>query len=166
MKKEKTIKQQKNSARRKQYLLFGSEFLSVIAPYGILMGVNSESWFVYNPEGWKIGLGGAIGMSLMMLATFLVSKKKENKELTSGFVSLIIGWYAVAGVFQLLSLIMQEIYIVMYYGGLGMITAFGLDVGSKHYKKIADDKKDSIIKAKKEIETEQAREEIVRIKVK
>lgn len=165
-KKQLTIKQQKNRARAKQYVLFGSEFVSVATPYVIMMGVNSESWFVNNPEGWKIGLGGAIGLSLMMIATFLTAKRKENKELTSGYIAFIVGWYAVAGVFQLLSLIMQEIYVVMYFGGLGMITAFGLDMGSKYFKKVADDKKDTMAYANKELDKEQAKEEMVKVRIK
>ena len=26
--------------------------------------VNRDEWFTYNPDSWKVGLGGAIGMTL------------------------------------------------------------------------------------------------------
>ena len=155
-----TIKQKKNRARITQYSLFGSEFLAVATPYAIMAGVNANEWFIQNPEPWKIGLGGALGLGLMSLAVFLVAKKKENAEIKNGYIALIIGWYAVAFIFLMLARLMNEIYTIMFYGGFGLITALGLDIGSKHYKKVADSLKDDIDSASKDINKEQAKIEL------
>lgn len=167
-----TIKQKKNRARKIQYSLFASEFLAIITPYAIMAGVNHEEWFIMNPEPWKIGLGGALGIALMSLAVFLVAKKKESAEIKNGYVALIIGWYCVAFIFLLLARLMNEIYTIMFYGGFGLIAALGLDIGSKHYKKVADNYKESIEIATKDINKEQAKTELIeeqkkiRVKVK
>lgn len=161
MKKQMTIKQQKNRERRIQYLLFGSQFAVLPVPFAAMAVANREEWFVSNPDGWKIGLGGGIALALMAIMMFLVSAKKENKELTGGYVALIIGWYAFAFVSMLLSEIMYEIYKVMMIGGSGMLAAFGLDTASKVYKKKADKHKEAMMQAEKELDVEQAKQEIV-----
>lgn len=160
-KKPLTIKQQKNKARAIQYSLFGGEFLSIAIPYAIMAGVNHNEWFIQNPEPWKLGLGGALGLALMSLAVLLVSRKKEDEKLTGGYIALIIGWYAVAFVFLMLARVMNEIYTIMFYGGFGLMAAFGLDMGSKHYKKKADNYKEAIASANKDIDKAQAKQEIL-----
>lgn len=166
MKKPKTIKQQKNKERVIQYSLFASEFAVLPIPYFIMGAVNYEEWFVKNPNSWQIGLGGSIAMALMAIMVLLVSKQKENKELTGGYVALIIGWYAFAFVFMLLSQIMYEIYKIMMIGGTGMLAAFGLDTGSKYFKNKADRHKLAISEATKELDKEQAKEEMIQVRVK
>lgn len=160
-KKALTIKQKKNKARAIQYGLFGSEFLSVATPYAIMAGVNHEEWFINNPEPWKLGIGGALGLALMSLAILLVNKKKEDEKLTNGYIALIIGWYCVAFIFLMLARVMNEIYTIMFYGGIGLMGAFGLDMGSKYYKKQADELKESIESANTELRKEQAKKELL-----
>ena len=160
-KKPLTIKDKQRQARVKQYALFGSEFLSIATPFAIMAGVNHQEWFIQNPEPWKLGLGGALGLALLSLSVLLVSKQKGSKELTSGYIALIIGWYAVAFVFLLLARVMNEIYTIMFYGGFGLLGAFGLDMGSKHYKKEADNYKVAREEATKEINKEQAKQDII-----
>lgn len=166
MKKERTIKQQRNRERRIQYALFAGEFAAIPVPFVTMCIVNHEEWFVQNPDSWKIGLGGAIAIALMSIATFLVSAKKENKELTGGYIALILGWYALAFVALLLSKILSEIYNIMFIGGTGMIGAFGLDMGSKAFKKKADEHQVAMIEAKKDLDKEQAKEEMIKVRIK
>lgn len=165
MKKQRTIKQQKNRERVAQYALFASEFAVIPVPFGIMCAVNREEWFINNPDSWKIGLGGSIAIALMAIAVFLVGAKKENKELTGGYVTIILGWYAFAFVALLLSQILAEIYNIMFIGGTGMLAAFGLDQGSKAFKRKADRHQAAIIEAQKELEKEQAKDEMVKVKV-
>ena len=73
-KKPLTIKQQYRRAKRIKYALVGGEYGATLLPYGIMAIVNREEWFVYNPEPWKVGLGGSIGMVLLALAMFLITK--------------------------------------------------------------------------------------------
>lgn len=160
MKKKKTIKQQKNKERAIQYSLFAGQFAVLPIPFAVMAVVNREEWFINNPEGWKIGLGGSIALALMAIMMFLVSAKKENSELTGGYVALLIGWYAFAFVSMLLSQIMYEIYKVMMISGSGMLAAFGLDTGSKIYKKKADKHKAQLDEAEKQLGVEQAKAEM------
>lgn len=157
---EKTIKQQKNRYRLLQYSLFGAEYVSLATPYAVMAGINADEWFVYNPEPWKIGLGGSLGIALLALSVFLVTKKKENEKVTDGMIGLLIGWYAVTFIFYLLAHINMEIYTIMAYGGIGIAGAVGLNFGSKYFKKKADSKKQSIEDGQAELDKNQAIEEI------
>ena len=156
-----TIKQRYKKYRAYQYGLVGGEYVSTLLPYGIMAIVNQEEWFVLNPEPWKVGLGGAIGMVLMALAMFLITKRKDNAKLTDGMIALVIGWYAVTFVFFLLAQINMEIYKIMAYGGLGLLGALGLDVGSKNFEKKANELKEAMNNAKTNLNTEQATREIL-----
>ena len=150
-KKPLTATQKKNKYRTLQYVTFGSEFLSIITPF-IAMGiVNHEEWF-YQEDGWKIGLGGSLALALMGIAVFLVTKKKEeNSKVTNGYISLIVGWFAVAFIFMLLADIMSQMSMIMLFGGIGLCGAFGLDIASKDFKAKADAYKEVIKKAKQNV---------------
>lgn len=160
-KKPLTIKQQKRRYKIYKYLMVGGEYMSALLPFGIMAIVNREEWFVYNPEPWKVGLGGAIGMTLLALAMFLITKKRDNEKLTNGMIAMLIGWYAVTFVFFLLAQINMEIYKVMAYGGLGLLGAVGLDVGSKYFDKKATDLDKAMKQAETNLQTEQATKEIL-----
>lgn len=136
-KKQKTVKQLKNRYRAFQYSTFVGEFISILTPYIVIGAVNYEEWFT-TEQGWKVGLGGALALALMGIAVLLVTKKKEDKSITNGFITLIIGWFAVAFVFLLLSSILEQITTIMLYGGLGLLGAFGLDMASNNFKEKAN----------------------------
>ena len=165
-KKQLTIKQKLNRERAAQYSLFAGQFAVLPVPFAIMAAVNSEEWFVSNPNGWQIGLGGGIALALMSVIVLLVSAKKENENITGGYVALLIGWYAFAFVAMLLSEIMYEIYKIMMIGGTGMMAAFGLDQGSKYFAKKADKHKAAMVEAEKELDKEQAKEEMVKVRIK
>ena len=131
-----TATQKKNKYRALQYTTFVGEFVSIITPFIVMGAVNADEWFT-TEQGWKVGLGGALALALMGIAVLLVTKKKENKELTSGYITLIIGWFAITFVFLLLSSILEQITTIMFFGGLGLLGAFGLDLTSKSFQKKA-----------------------------
>ena len=160
-KKELTIKQKYRRYRTIQYSLVGGEYVSTLLPYGIMAIVNREEWFVMNPEPWKVGLGGSIGMVLLALAMFLITKKRDNEKLTNGMIALLIGWYAITFVFFLLAQINMEIYKIMAYGGFGLMGALGLDIGSKNFERKADNMKRAMTNAQTNLDTEQATKEIL-----
>ena len=137
-KKPLTVKQTKNKYRALQYTTFGGEFVAILTPYIALGIANFDEWFVNNPESWKLGLGGALSLALLGMAIFLVGKKKEDKNITGGYITLILGWFAVAFIFLLLGSIIDQIATIMMFGGLGLMGAFGLDLTSKSFKKKAD----------------------------
>ena len=160
-KKQLTIKEQKKRYKTFSYLLVGGEYVSALLPYGIMAIVNADEWFVYNPEPWRVGLGGSIGLCLVALAMFLLTKKHENEKLTNGMIALVIMWYAITFVFFLLAQINMEIYKIMAYGGLGLITALGLDIGSKYFDRKATDLDKAMKQAETNLQTEQATKEIL-----
>ncbi len=160
-KKPLTVKQRYRRYKAVQFGLVCGEYLSTLAPYGIMAIVNREEWFVLNPEPWKVGLGGAIGMVLLALAMFLITKKRENEKLTNGMIALVIGWYAITFVFFLLAQINMEIYKIMGYGGFGLLGALGLDIGSKNFERKANNLKLAMTNAQNNLDTEQATKEIL-----
>ena len=99
--------------------------------------INFDEWFM-TEEGWKVGLGGTLALALLGMAVFLFTKKKEDDKITNGYITLILGWFAVTFIFMLLSSLMEQISTIMFFGGLGLLGAFGLDLGSKDMKKKAD----------------------------
>lgn len=159
-KKKLTVKQKKNRARTFQYLAFGGEFLSVLTPFITIGLINYEEWFT-TEEGWKVGLGGALTLAIMGIAVWLITAKKEKKsEITNGWITFLIGWFAVAFIFILLGSIMDQIANIMLWGGFGIAVAFGLDMVSKDQKKKADAYKSALETVKTETIEEQARREI------
>lgn len=160
MKKERTVRQQKNRYRVLQYLCVGGEFVSILTPFITLGIVNYEQWFT-TEEGWKVGLGGALALALMGIAVFMIAKKKEGKsEITNGWITLMVGWFAVAFIFVLLGSIINQIASIMLWGGLGLLGAFGLDVVSKQNKIKADTYKKALADVKQETLEEKVRKEI------
>ena len=161
-KKQLTIKEQQKQYKLYSYILLCGEYVSALLPYGIMAIVNREEWFVLNPEPWKIGLGGSIGLILVALAMFLITKRHDNEKLTNGMVALVILWYAITFVFFLLAHINMEIYKIMAYGGLGLLAALGLEVGSKNFDKKSKELSKAMEQAKTNLNTQQATEEILK----
>ena len=163
-KKPLTVKQKQTKYRALQYTTFVGEFVSVLTPFIIMGAVNADEWFV-TEEGWKVGLGGALAMALMGIAIFMITKKKENdkkegEKMTYAYISLIMGWFAAAFIFVLLASIMEQIATIMFYGGIGLLGAFGLDITSQNFKKKADLYKEAIKKIKGEKIEDEVRQEI------
>ena len=170
-KKELTVKQKQKRFRVLQYTFFGSEFIAILTPFIIMGLVNADEWFKTD-EGWKIGLGGALALALMGIAVFLVTKKKDDEsKFSGGWITLLVGWFAVAFIFILLADIMDQIATIMLFGGIGLATAFGLDLTSKEMKKRADLYRDAIGEVNKDTLKERIEKEVeeekkkVRIKV-
>jgi len=157
-KKPLTAKQKQNKYRALQYSTFVGEFVSIILPFVVMGAVNYEDWFV-SESGWKVGLGGTLALALLGIAVLLVTKKKEDEKITSGYIALIIGWFAVAFIFVLLASIIEQIAMIMFFGGIGILGAFGLDMTSKNFKAKADLYKNAIAKAKTENLEEELKDE-------
>lgn len=155
-----TTKQKIRRYRAVQYTTFVSQFGAIATPYVALGLVNWDKWFAYNPEGYKVGIGGAIALVLVSVATLLVTRAKEDKKKTYGYISIIIGWLMFAYIFKLLATILLEISDIMFITSSGLIGAFGLDQGSNAAKKKKESALKSLESAKQEKEKEQARYEL------
>lgn len=152
--------QKKNKYRTLQFTCIGGEVLSVLTPFIILGAANYQEWFV-SEEGWKIGLGGSLALALMGIAIFMVTKKKDDEsKFSNGWITLLVGWFAVAFIFILLANIMDQIATIMLWGGLGLCGAFGFDLLSKNCKKKADAYKEALSKVKQESIEEEAKREV------
>lgn len=168
MKKKKTPTQKKRQYKTISYLCFGGEFVSVFAPFIAIGIVNYDKYFVQY-DGTKMSIAAVLTAALMGLATWLVSKKKFENS----FITLIIGWFSVAFIFLLLGQIINDIAMIMFYGGIGILGAYGLDIGSKESMKKANKIQEAIDQAIKENTVDDYKEELkeketkkVRIKVK
>lgn len=160
-KKPLTAAQTKNKYRAFQYLFTCGEVVSIIAPFITLGIVYGEQWFT-SEEGWKIGLGGALALGLCGIAVWMFTAKKEKEsKITNGWITLIVGWFAVAFIFVLLQSIMAQISSIMLWGGLGLLGAFGLDnFGAKRFKLKADMYKEVLGDVKKDTLKEKIAQEI------
>ncbi len=158
-KKELTTTQKKNRYRGLQYTTFVGEFVSILTPFIVMGAVNAQDWF-YTEDGWKVGLGGTLALALMGIAVFMITKKKEDEKITSGYITLIVGWFAVAFIFMLLSSIMEQITTIMFFGGIGLLGAFGLDMASKSFKNKADLYKKALEKVNQETLEDKIKQEV------
>lgn len=137
-KKPLTTKQQQTKHRALQYTAIGGMFGSILTPFIILGAINFEDWFK-TEGGWKIGLGATLGMAVVGIAVFLVTKKKEKEsKVTDGWITFIVCWFAVAFIAKLFESIYSQIFEIMMWTGLGLCGAFGLDLVSKDQKRKAD----------------------------
>jgi MFS family permease len=139
---------------------FAGEFVSISTPYVVMGAINYEEWFK-GTEGWKVGLGGSLALALMGIAILLVKKNKEDKESSlSGYITLLLGWLAVAFVFLLLANIMHQIASIMFFGAIGIAGALGLDIVSTNCDKQAKEYELAIKKIRGERLENQVRREI------
>lgn len=158
-KKKLTVKQQQKKYNRLHWLCFGGEIISVLIPFITLGIVNYEKWFT-TINGWKIGLGGALALCLMGMALWLFTKKKEKEtSITNGWITVIVGWFAVAFIFILLNEIMNQIATIMLWGGLGLLAAAGLDLLGNNFKKKSDTLKEVMNEVQKDSFKEKAKKE-------
>lgn len=128
-----TATQKQKKYRAIEKATFVGEFVSVGTPYIVMGAINFDEWFKVQ-DGWKIGLGGALAMALMCLAVFIITKKKEdNDSKTGGYITLLLGWLAVAFIFVLLANILYQIATIMFFGAIGIAGALGLEIVSNNY---------------------------------
>ena len=159
--KKRTTKQELALHRALQYLSFGSVFGAILTPFIILGIVNFDEWFINNTEGWKVGMGAIIGMAVVGFALFLVMAKKEKEiKVTNGWITFLVIWFAIALVTWLIKSIIEEIFWVMLFTGLGLAAAFGFDIWSREEKKQADAYQKARADIKQETIEEQARREV------
>lgn len=158
-KKPLTMKQKQIKYRALQHSTLLGEIVSVLMPFVILGIVNAQDWF-YQDEGWKVGLGGTLALALLGIAIMLVTKEKTKDNPNFSFVVLVVGWFAVTFVFILLGDIINQIAIIMFFGGLGLASACGLEFVRKDLKGKADLCKNIIEKGKEKVMQEQVEQEL------
>lgn len=158
-KKKQTIKDQIKRQRIIKWSTFGGEFVSVLTPFIAMGAVYYDEWFKYNPEGWKIGMGGTLALAILGICMALVSKKKEkaiDNQISNGMIALTLSWFAVAFIFFLLADIMNQIATIMFFGGIGLAGACGLNIASLNAEKKEKELMDIMKSAKEQVLKEKA----------
>lgn len=156
MKKQLSATQKRNRYKVISKASFVGEFVSIATPYIVMGAINFDEWFKVQ-DGWKIGLGGAMAMALLGLAVFIITKKKEDKDSkTGGYITLLLGWLAVAFVFVLLANILYQIATIMFFGAIGIAGALGLEIVHKNY----NDKANLYTQALQEYKIESVKNEV------
>lgn len=164
-KKNQTIKQKVNKYRAIQWGTFVGQYVSIATPYVVLGIVNWDKWFITNPEGYKVGIGGGIALALISIITLIVTNAKKEDMKINMYIPLILGWLMGATIMWLLGSIILEISEVMYITATGLVGALGIDIASNDAKKKKEHYIKALENANEELDKEQAREEIVEEKV-
>lgn len=161
-KKQLKASQKQRRYRAVQYTAFAGEFVSITTPYVIMGAINFDEWF-RTTEGWKVGLGGALALALMGIAVLMITKKKDTeKSKTGGYITMLIGWLAVAFVLLLLANIIHDIATIMFVGAIGIAGALGCDIVSKKYEEKANLYKEAIKEVRKDSAKEEAKKEVLK----
>lgn len=159
-KKQLTIKQKAKKEKRIANLLFASEFIAIPTPFIIMGAVNYEEWFAQNPDSWTISVSGVIAITLMSFIALLVGLKKENKEITGGYLVIIFFYYMIGFIAWGLEAIMHEIKEIIWITGTGLVGAMVLDNQSKKMNRKSLKHYKAIDNAQEQEDTEQARKEL------
>lgn len=161
-KKQLTASQKMTRYRIGQKAAFVGEFASISTPYIVMGAINFDEWF-RTTDGWRVGLGGSLAIALMCIAVFVITKKKEDTDSkTGGYVTLLLGWLAIAFIFLLLANIMNDIASIMFFGAIGIAGALGLEITSKKLGERADMYKEAIKKVRGEIVENEVRDQIMK----
>lgn len=168
-KKQLTPTQQKKKYKKIKRICFAGEFASVITPFVIIGIVNFNKYFV-EYDGTKMSIACGLAFALMGLALWLVASKKFNNS----FVTLIVGWAVVDFIFWMIGQVIMDIAMIMFFGLIGLLGAYGLDIASaqadKKLQKVTDAinqaEKDMTVEAYKEEKIEEAEKKKVKIKIK
>ena len=141
----KTLKSQKKKYAIIEKSCFFGEFIAFATPF-IAIGIANYDKYFIQYDGVKMSIAAAMAFAVMGVAIFLISKKK----LENSFITLLIGWGIVAFIFQMLGQIILDLATIMWFGLIGLVGAYGLEIGSKQAKK----KKESIDEAMKQADKE------------
>ena len=160
-KKQLTTKQKQARYRAGQIGCYFGMGLSVATPSLIYGVVNFDEWFVKNPEGYKIGIGAAIGFVVTGIIMFFMTQKKEKElKVTEGWITFIACALAIGFTLKMLGDILYEIANVVLWSCLGIAGAVGFDIASKKLKRNADAFKAARATVKQESIEDQARREV------
>ena len=154
-KKQKTIKQQAKSLHKWSIGLEATSFLSFFAPFITIAIVNKDKYFI-EYDGTKTRLGFIIAMIVMGFGLIGIMSEK----IKSTYLIFVIKWITFAFAFTLLGQIITDIAVIMWYGLIGIVASYGLDLGSKQLEKKSKNKLDSYNTAMKNKEVAQAEQEI------
>lgn len=142
-KKNLTTKQEYIKARGLQWGFFGTEILTMLAPFVAIAIVNFEEYFI-QVDGYKVGFGFflALGVAGIIIATVSSNKIKEELKTTpyvNSLITLAIVLIIVGVICFLMASILQDLFMICFCGAGGI---FGAILEEKllvqNFKKKAD----------------------------
>ena len=153
-KKKKSPTQKKHQYKALQYTCFGGEFASVAAPFVAIGAANYNKYFV-EYSGTKMSISFIMAFGVMGFAIWGISKKKLNNS----FVTMMIIWATMAFIFTMMGSLITDLATIMWFGLIGIGSAYGLDIASKKFEAKAKQIDEGINEAKKEEIKEDFKEE-------
>ena len=160
-KKELTVKQQASRLGRIKWLCRILEYVSIATPFVTIALINKDKYFV-EYDGTRMSISLLLGLALMGFAIWGITEKK----LENTYVSFIIKWVIVAFIFTMLGEVITDIAMIMWFGLIGLAGSQGLEIASNKASQEQQRKLEAIKKAQDELDTEQAKEEKIKVKVK
>lgn len=160
-KKELTPTQQKKRYKRLANLCFGGEFLATATPFVAIGVAKYEEYFVQY-DGTRMSLACVLAFAVMGLAIWIVAQRKFENS----FITLLVGWAAMTGIFWLMGRIINDIAFIMSCGFFGLLAAYGLDITHAKLKKKAEEIQKGIDRAKEEMTADAYKEEVKTVKLK
>lgn len=169
-KKQRTTKQQAKHYGTLATTCFIAKFPVVFAPY-IAIGIANYNKYFVEYNGTKMSISFVLALAVMGVAIYLISKKK----LEGSFITLLIGWTLFAFIFTMLGQMISDIAMIMWFGLIGLVAAYGLDKVEDKLKvkkqKLVDaineaEKDNTVEQVKQEIKQEQEQPKKVKIKIK
>lgn len=157
---EKTPTQLKKKYRRIQYSCFVGEFVAAATPFVTIALVNKDKYFV-DFDGTRMSIALMMALALMGFAIWGVAKQK----ISNSFVAFIVRWAMSAFIITMIGQMVMDLATIMWFGLIGLVTAFGLDLGSKKAQKLKNKITEAQEQANKEEMVEAVKEE-KKIKVK
>lgn len=164
-KQEKTVKQQIKTYRIRQYSLFGGEFLTALAPYITIGAINFNDYF-YQENGWKVGIGFTLSLAVMGFVVFAMSKGKlKDYGYRGSLVSIAICLFIVGVIAWLFASILNDLAMICFFGAVGVVGSFGLDIVSADQKKKADELQKAYDEYTKDTTKEQIKKESLKKRI-
>lgn len=159
-KKPLTTKQKIRKYRAIQWGTTATQYVTIATPYVVLGAINWDKWFMSNPEGWKVGIGGAIAFALFSTVAALITKVKKDDLKLNPYIPFIIGCLMTVAILKLVASIILEISDILLITTSGLVGALFQDIESNDAKA----KKERFIKAREsaqaKVDEEQARIDI------
>lgn len=159
--KPKTLKQQANKYRNIKYGCIGAEFISAVTPLVTIALVNRDKYFI-DFEGTKISIAMFMAMAFMGFSIWAITKKK----LENTMISLIIKLAIFAFIVTMIESILHDLAMILWMTVIGLAVAQGFEFGAEKADKLQKQKLERIAKAEELNDIDQAREEIVKVRIK
>lgn len=160
MEQKKSPSKLKRKYRTIQYSCFIGEFVAAATPFVTIAIVNKDKYFV-DFDGTRMSVALFMALAVMGFAIWGVAKQNVKNS----YIAFLVKWAIGAFVVTMIGQMVTDLATIMWFGLIGLCTAFGLDLGSKKAQKLKNKVTEAQEQADKEDMVEAVKEE-KKIKVK